>query len=43
MRDELLAPDRMRGIQEEVAAFFIDHVIAKDGEYHVNPNELNFN
>ena len=34
MRDELLAPDRMRGIQEEWAAFFLDHVIAKDGEYH---------
>ena len=43
MRDELLPADRMRGIQEELAAFFLDHVIATDGEYHVNPNELNFN
>ena len=34
-RDELLAPDRMKGIQEELAAFFLDHVIYKDGEYHV--------
>ena len=37
MRDELLAPDRMRRIQEELAAFFLDHVIAKDGEYYVDP------
>ena len=36
-RDELLAEDRMRGIQEELAAFFLDHVIAKDEEYHVDP------
>ena len=36
MRDELLPPDRMRGIQEELAAFFLDHVIAKGGEYHVD-------
>ena len=36
MRDELLPPDRMRGIQEELAAFFLDHVIAKDREYHVD-------
>ena len=43
MRDELLPPDRMRGIQEELAAFFLDHVIAKDGEYHVDPNQLVFN
>ena len=35
MRDELLAPDRMRAIQEELAEFFLDHVINKDGEYHV--------
>ena len=35
MRDELLAPDRMRAIQEELAGFFLDHVINKDGEYHV--------
>ena len=37
MRDELLPPDRMRGIQEELAAFFLDNVLAKDGEYHVDP------
>ena len=37
MRDELLPPDRMRAIQEEWAAFFLDHVIDKDGEYHVDP------
>ena len=35
-RDELLAPDRMRAIQEELAAFFLDHVIAEDGEYYVD-------
>ena len=37
MWDELLPPDRMRAIQEELAAFFLDHVIAKDGEYYVDP------
>ena len=37
MRDELLAPDRMQAIQEELAAFFLDHTIDKDGEYHVDP------
>ena len=37
MRDELLPPDRMRVIQEELAAFFLDDVIDKDGEYHVDP------
>ena len=36
MRDELLAPDRLRAIQEELAAFFLDHVIAEDGEYYVD-------
>ena len=36
-RDELLAPARMRAIEEELAAFFLDHVIAEDGEYHVDP------
>ena len=35
MRNELLELDRMRAIQEELAAFFLDHVIAEDGEYHV--------
>ena len=43
MRNELLRADRMRGIQEELAAFFLDHVIAKDGEYHVDPDQLVFN
>ena len=43
MSDELLAPDRMRAIQEELAAFFLDHVIAKDEEYHVDPVFLQFN
>ena len=35
MRDELLEPDRMKAIQEELAGFFLDHVINKAGEYHV--------
>ena len=35
-RDELLAPAPMQAIQEELAAFFLDHVIDKDGEYHVD-------
>ena len=43
MRDELLPPDRVRAIQEELTAFFLDHVIDKDGEYHVDPNQLVFN
>ena len=34
-RDELLAPARMRAIQEKLAAFFLNHVIAEDGEYYV--------
>ena len=42
MRDELLAPDRMRAIQEELAAFFLDHVIAENREYHVDPVFLQF-
>ena len=41
MRDELLAPDHMRAIQEELAAFFLDH--AKNGEYYVDPVFLQFN
>ena len=36
-RDELLAPARMRAIQEELAALFLDHVIPEDGEYYVDP------
>ena len=35
-RDELLAPARMQAIQEELAAFFLDQVIAEDGEYYVD-------
>ena len=35
MRNELLEPDRMKAIQEELARFFLDHVISKTGEYHV--------
>ena len=42
-RDELLAPVRMRAIQEELAAFILDHVIAENGEYHVDPVFLQFN
>ena len=42
-RDELLAPDRMRAIQKELAAFFLDHVIAENGEYYVDPVFLQFN
>ena len=37
MRNELLPPDRLRAIQEELAVFFLEHVINKDGEYHVDP------
>ena len=33
-QDELLAPARMRAIQEELAAFFLDHVIAEDGDFY---------
>ena len=35
MRNELLPQDRVRAIQEELAGFFLDHVINKAGEYHV--------
>ena len=35
MRNELLEQDRMKAIQEELAGFFLDHVIPKAGEYHV--------
>ena len=35
MQDELLPQDRIRAIQEELAGFFLDHVINKAGEYHV--------
>ena len=39
MRDELVEQDRMKAIQEELVEFFLDHVINKAGEYHV---ELEF-
>ena len=35
MRDELLELDHMKAIQEKLAGFFLDHVISKAGEYHV--------
>ena len=40
MQDEFLPPDPMQGIQEELAAFFLDHVIAEDGEYYVDHESL---
>ena len=43
MRDELLAEHRMRAIQEELAAFFLDHVIAENREYYVDPVFLQYN
>ena len=39
-RDELLAPARMRAIQEELAVFFLDNVIPEDGEYYVDPESV---
>ena len=42
-RDELLAPARMRAIQEELAAFFLDLVIPVDGEFYVDPVFLQYN
>ena len=38
--DELLGIARMRGIQEELAAFFLDHVVPEDGEYYVDPESV---
>ena len=35
MRDGLLPHDRIQAIQEELAGFFLDHVVHKDGECHV--------
>ena len=35
MHNELLPEDRMKEIQEELAGFFLEHVISKTGEYHV--------
>ena len=35
MQNELLLEDRMKEIQEELAGFFLDHVINKAGEYHL--------
>ena len=43
MRNELLEPDRMKAIQEELVGFFLDHVIAENGEYYVDPVFLQFN
>ena len=43
MRDELLAEHRMRAILEELAVFFLDHVIAENGEYYMDPVFLQFN
>ena len=40
MRNELLPEDRMKEIQEELAWFFVDHVINKAGEYHVEAKFL---
>ena len=42
-RDELLAPARMRAIQEELVAFFLDPMIAENEEYYVDPVFLQFN
>ena len=39
-RDELLAPARMRAIQEDLEAFFLDHVIPEDGEFYVDPESV---
>ena len=35
MRDELLQHDRIRAIQEKLAGFFLEEIIAKTGEYHL--------
>jgi hypothetical protein len=34
MRDQLLPEDRVKVIQEELAAFFLDQVIDPKGEYY---------
>jgi hypothetical protein len=34
MRDRLLATESVRAIQEEMAGFLLDEVIAPTGEYH---------
>ena len=34
-QEELLPHDRIQAIQEELAGFFLDHVIPEHGEYHV--------
>ena len=39
-RDELLAPARMRAIQEELATLFLDHMITEDGEYYVDHESI---
>ena len=33
MRDKLLTKNRMKAIQEELAGFIIDQVLARNGEY----------
>ena len=38
--DELLATARMRAIQEELSAFFLDHVIPEDGAFYVDPESV---
>ena len=38
MQNELLEQDRMKATQEELAGFFLDHVINKAGEYEVDFN-----
>ena len=35
MRDQLLSHDCIQAIQVELAQFFFDHVVPKDGEYHM--------
>ena len=42
-QEELLPHDRIQAIQEELAGFFVDHVIPEDGEYYVDPVFLQFN
>ena len=40
MRNELLPEDCMKAIQEELAGFFVNHVINKAEEYHVEAEFL---
>ena len=34
LRDTLITEDRIRAIQEELAGFFLDEAIARNGEYY---------